>query len=182
MSEDARIDRVARGDADRVVAARHPRQRRHRLALRPGGDQHDLARRHLLGVAQVDEQPAGHVQVAEVAGDAHVADHGPADEGDLPAVLRRRVEHLLHPVHVRGEAGHDDPLGGVGEHVVEHRRDVPLGPDDAGHLGVGRVGEQQVDALAAEPREPGQVGQPPVERQLVHLEVAGVQHDAGRAS
>ena len=40
--------------------------------------------------------------------------------------------------------------------------------------------EQQVDALAAEPREPGQVGQPPVERQLVHLEVAGVQHDAGR--
>jgi len=35
-------------------------------------------------------------------------------------------------------------------------------------------------ALAAEPREPGQVGQPVVERQLVHLEVAGVQHDAGR--
>ena len=46
------------------------------------------------------EQPAGHVQVAELAGDAHVADHGPADEGDLAPVLGRRVEHLLHPVHV----------------------------------------------------------------------------------
>ncbi len=68
----------------------------------------------------------------------------------------------------------------LGEHLVEHRRDVPLRPDDARDLGVGRVGEQQVDALAAKPREPGQVGQPPVERQLVHLEVAGVQHDAGR--
>src|SRR5215472_12105311 len=119
-------------------------------------------------------------QVPEVAGDAHVADHAPPDEGDLPLVRRRGVENLLHPVYVRGEAGHDDPLVGVREHLVEHRGDVPLGPDDARHLGVGRVGQQQVDALAAEPREPGQVGQPSVERQLVHLEVAGVQHHAGR--
>ncbi len=36
--------------------------------------------------------------------------------------------------------------------------------------------EQQVDALVAEPREAGQVGEPTVERCLVHLEVAGVQH------
>ena len=49
-----------------------------------------------------------------------------------------------------------------------------------GDLGVRRVGQQQVDALRAEPREAGEVGDPAVERQLVHLEVAGVQHDAGR--
>ena len=47
-----------------------------------------------------------------------------------------------------------------------------------GHLGVGGVGHQQVDALGAEPGEAAQVGQPPVQRQLVHLEVAGVQDHA----
>ena len=50
---------------------------------------------------------------------------------------------------------------------------------EAGHLGVGRVGHEQVDALLAEPGERAQVGDPAVERQLVHLEVAGVQHQAG---
>ena len=45
-----------------------------------------------------------------------------------------------------------------------------------GHLGVGGVGEEEVDALLAEPREGAQVGDPAVERELVHLEVAGVQH------
>jgi hypothetical protein len=41
-------------------------------------------------------------------------------------------------------------------------------------VGAGRVGEQQVDALVAEPREVGEVGRPPVDRGLVELEVAGV--------
>ena len=54
------------------------------------------------------------------------------------------------------------------------------GGGEAGDLGVGRVGEEQVDALLAEPGERAQVGEPAVERQLVHLEVAGVQHHAGR--
>ena len=52
-----------------------------------------------------------------------------------------------------------------------------------GHLGVGGVDQQQVDALLAEPGEGPQVGDPAVERQLVHLEVAGVQHElAGRGA
>jgi hypothetical protein len=38
---------------------------------------------------------------------------------------------------------------------------------------------QQVDALAAQPGEAAEVGQPAVHRQLVHLEVTGVQDDAG---
>ena len=68
----------------------------------------------------------------------------------------------------------------LAEDLVEHRRDLALGGHHAGHLGVGRVGHQQVDALGAEPGEAGQVGEPAVQRQLVHLEVAGVQHHAGR--
>ncbi len=48
-----------------------------------------------------------------------------------------------------------------------------------GDVGVRRVGQEQVDALLAEPGERAQVGDAVVERQLVHLEVAGVQHEAG---
>ena len=50
---------------------------------------------------------------------------------------------------------------------------------EAGDVGVGRVGQEEVDALFAEPGEGAQVGDALVERQLVHLEVAGVQHEAG---
>ncbi len=131
---------------------------------------------------RLDQEAAGHPQVAEFARDAHVADHGPAHEGDLAPVLDGGVEHLLDPVHVRGEAGHDDALGGVAEDLVEDRRDVALRGHHAGYLGVGRVGHQQVDALGAEPGEPSEIGQPSVQRELVHLEVAGVQDHARRGA
>ena len=54
-----------------------------------------------------------------------------------------------------------------------------LGGGEAGHLGVGRVGEEEVDAFLAQPGEGPQVGDPLVERELVHLEVTGVQHQPG---
>ena len=63
----------------------------------------------------------------------------------------------------------------LGDDVGDDLADVALGRDEPGHLGVGRVGQQQVDALVAEPGEAGQVGEPAVQRGLVHLEVAGVQ-------
>ena len=66
----------------------------------------------------------------------------------------------------------------LGEDPVQHRGDVLLRGGEARHLGVGGVGEEQVDALVAEARELVEVGDPTVERELVHLEVAGVQHDA----
>ena len=81
----------------------------------------------------------------------------------------------------RGEAGDDDPPLRRARNTWSMRRgDLALGRGEAGHLGVGRVGEEQVDALLAEPGEGPQVGEPAVQRQLVHLEVAGVQHGAGR--
>jgi hypothetical protein len=42
MSEAGQQHRVARADLDAVVAVGHPRQRRHRLALAAGADEHDL--------------------------------------------------------------------------------------------------------------------------------------------
>ena len=55
-------------------------------------------------------------------------------------------------------------------------------PSDTGEardLRVRRVDEEEVDALFAEPGEGAQVGYPAVEGELVHLEVAGVQDEAG---
>ncbi len=86
------------------------------------------------------------------------------------------VEHLLHAMHVRGEARDDHPAGRLGDDVGDDVADLALGRDEAGNLGVGRVGQQQVDALVAQSGEAGQVGEPAVQRGLVHLEVAGVQH------
>ena len=69
--------------------------------------------------------------------------------------------------------------GAVAEDLLDGGDELALRHREAGHLGVGRVGEEEVDALLAEPGEAAQVGDPPVERELVHLEVAGVQHQAG---
>ena len=92
----------------------------------------------------------GTLQVAEVARDTHVPHHGAAHEGHPAAVRGGRVQHLLHPVHVAGEAGHDDPLLGLREHLVQHRGDVTLAGDDARDLGVGGVGH----AAGRRPRPP----------------------------
>ena len=92
------------------------------------------------------------------------------------------VEHLLDAVHVAGEAGDDDPARRGPEDLLDGRGEVALGGREAGDLGVGGVDQEQVDALVAEPRERAQVGDPAVERELVHLEVAGVQHQAGRGA
>lgn len=127
-------------------------------------------------------RPHGDLEVAQITGDAHVADHGPAYEGDLAAAFVGGVQDLLDAVDVTGEARQDDALVGPGEDLAQDAGDVAFGSDEAGDLGVGGVREQQVDALLAEPREGGEVGEAAVERQLVHLEVAGVDDHSGRGA
>lgn len=90
-----------------------------------------------------------------------------------------RVQDLLDAVDVAGEARHDDPLAGIAEDLPQDVRDVLLGRDEARDLGVRRVGEEKVDALLAQPRERVQVRETAVQRELVHLEVARVDHHAG---
>ena len=159
-------------------AVGHPRQRCHRLALGAGAHEHDLVVGVLVEVLHVDDDPARGVQEPEVLGDLHIAHHRPADEHDLAAVRLGGFEDLLDAVDVGGEGGDDDPVGRRGDDGVEDRADLLLRGGEAGNLGVGRVSEEQVDTLFAEACEGAQVGDPAVERQLVHLEVAGVQHGA----
>ena len=69
--------------------------------------------------------------------------------------------------------------GAVAEDLLDRGGELALGGREARHLGVRGVGEEEVDPLLAQPREAAQVGDPTVERELVHLEVTGVQDHAG---
>ena len=173
-------DRVALAQLDLVVVVRHAAEHGHRLALRAGRHVDDLVVRQVARLLVVDQDALGHVQVAELGGDGHVAHHAAAEQRDAAPVGGRGIQHLLHAVHVAREARDDDAARGLADDLVEHRADAALERGEPGHVGVGRVDEEQVDALLAEPREGAQVGDAVVERQLVHLEVAGGEHDAGR--
>ena len=145
----------------------------------PGGDEHQPVVGKGGGGVDVDDQAVWHREVAEILGDLHVADHRAADEHDAAVVPRGDVDDLLDAVHVAGERRHDDALLRLADDVVEHSADLTLGRDESGHLGVGGVDEEQVDTLVAEAGETGEVGQAAVERQLVELDVTGVQYDSG---
>ncbi len=127
-------------------------------------------------------EAVGDLQVAEFAGESHVAHHRASDEGDLAAVPVGGVEDLLDPVNMAGEAGHDDPLGRCPEHLIDRRGQFLLGGGESGDLRVRRVDEHQVDALLAEPGERPKIGDPFVERELVELEVTGMQDQARRGT
>ncbi|GAA3295197.1 hypothetical protein GCM10020295_21720 [Streptomyces cinereospinus] len=124
-------------------------------------------------------RPGGDPQIAEVSGDAHVADHGAADEGDPAAVLVGGVQDLLDAVDVAGEARHDDAPAGGREDLPQNVGDVAFVRGEPGDLGVRGVAEEEVDALFAQTCERVEVGEAVVQRELVHLEVAGVHDHAG---
>ena len=96
--------------------------------------------------------------------------------------VHRRVAHLLHPVDVARERGDDDALVGVGEDLPKRRPHLGLRARDAAALGVGGVRHEQQNTLPAGLGDRAVVGEASVDRRLVELEVAGVQHVAdGRA-
>jgi hypothetical protein len=92
------------------------------------------------------------------------------------------VRDLLHAVDVRREAGGDDALPVVGvEQVVQHVAHRGLRRRVAVLVGVRRVREQESDPVTlGDGADLGQVGEPPVDRSEVDLEVPRVQqHSLG---
>ena len=164
-----------------VVAVGDTAEGGHRLTLGAGAHVDELVILDIVGLLEVHDGAFGDVQVAEVGGDGHVAHHGAADEHDLAAVFVGGVHHLLHTVHMGGEAGDDDLAGGLRERLVKGRADGGLGLDEAGHLGVGGIHHQQVHALFADLAEFDKVSDAVVKRQLVELDVARVDQRAGRS-
>ena len=125
-------DQIARGQRDAaVLTARHPRQRRHRLALGSGGDQHDPVGGSISAAAMSITSSSATVEEAQFPGDAHVAHHGPADERHLAAQSHCGVDDLLHAVDVGGEARDDHAAVGTADQPVQVRPDLALRRADA---------------------------------------------------
>ncbi|CAB4935134.1 unannotated protein [freshwater metagenome] len=89
------------------------------------------------------------------------------------------VEYLLNAVHVTGEARDDHASRRFAEHLLDGRDQVAFGDHEPGHFGVGGVDEEEIEPFFAEACEAPEVGDPTVQRELVHLEVTGVQHQPG---
>ena len=126
--------------------------------------------------------PSGMLMMPSRVPELDVLAHGAAERGHLAAVGHGGVDDLLHPVHVAGEAGHDDALAGLGREDPAQRhahRGLRLG--EAGLLRVGGVRQEEADALGlGQLAHAGQVGAPPVDRLQVELEVPRVQDHALR--
>ena len=144
-------DDVVGGDLHVLVLVRgHQRQRAHRLTLRTGADDADVAGRVAGGLLDVDDRVRGQVDEAALARHRDVLQHRTADERDLAPVRDRGLRDLLHAVQVRREARDDEALVGVLAEQRAHRgADRRLRRREPGALGIGRVGEQEPDAAVA---------------------------------
>ena len=104
--------------------------------------------------------------------------HRAADQRDLPVERRRRVDHLLHAMDVRGEARDDDPALGSREDLFQMWSDHALRRGETGAVRVGRVAAEEQHALAAELGQTLYVRGLPVDRGLVELVITGHEHRA----
>ena len=88
-------------------------------------------RRELLELLRPDEGVLRRLEVAEVPRDVEVLPHRAADDADLAPGLDGDVDGLLHPVHVRGEAGHEHASLARGDDLAEGLADEPLRAGEA---------------------------------------------------
>ena len=158
-----------------VVGKGHAGQGGHGLPLAAGGDEHQLARLVPVDHVQVDEYPIRHMEVAQLAGNAHHVDHAPPRQGHFAAVLYGAVDDHLHPADGGGKGGHNNALSlrphKQGIQRVVHRL---LGLGVTGALRVGGVCQQGQNPFPAQFREAGQVDHPALCRRHVDFKVAGV--------
>ena len=179
-----RAERITRSPAPDlevlVLAGRHEGQRRVRLALAAGGEDHLAIGRQRRQLLEREERPLGDAEIAELRGQAHVGLHAPPEERDPAPERGGEVEDLLDPVDVRGEGGQDDAAGGAAEPLGQRAPDLGLGGRGPGPVDVRRVGHQAEDAPLPELGEPVIVGALAVDRLGVELEVPRVDDRADR--
>ena len=151
-------DEIARSDREvRVLAAGEPGERAPRLALRPGREHAQLARREAARLGQADRHPGREVEVPESLREPDVRLHRAPEQRDAPPEGARGGHDLLDAVDVRGEARHEQAAARPLEGLLEGRAHVRLGQRGAGPLGVRRVGQQEPHPLAAERLHAGEV-------------------------
>ena len=102
----------------------------------------------------------------------------PPTPGTMEAQKPKTKPHP-HARPVRGEHPSDEPAARPEHAALARLAHVALARRAAGRVDARGVGEEEADALATERAEPLLVGDLPVRRGRVELEIAGVQHEPG---
>ena len=175
--------RVVCGDGKRLVLAiGHTRERGKRLALAAGAQDNDLILGNLVDVIGVDDVLVSDAQVAKLAGDLGIGNHGTTSHHDLTTDGSRTIAHLLQTVDVAREARHEDATRRILDDVAQGTTDSGLGLGEARSGRVGRVRKQKVDPLLAELVDGMVVGTDAINGSLVELEVARVKDGSLRSA
>ena len=156
-----------------MVGICHARERRHRLTLRACGSKHDLLRRIVFELIDVDDQVIGHLDIAQLLCHLHIVDHGASREGDLSSVFDSAVDDQLDTADV-GRKGRDDDtlLHSRSKQLLKAVGDLLLRLGIAGAFGVGAFGKQCQNPLITQRSKAVQVGHLALDRCIVDLEVA----------
>ena len=178
--ENHRIALVEREQA--VIIHGDARKRGHGLGLAAADQDNQLFRRKRIDVLRAHHQAVGNAQAVHAVRDLDVVHHAAADERDLAAGRRGDVHDLLDARNRRREAGDDHLARRRAREFLDARADRSLRGRVAGTLDVGAVAEQREHAFLAVARERVQVKRLAVDGRGIHLEIAGVNHDADRSA
>ena len=175
-------DEIQRRDVDLlVVVHRHAGERTHRLALGTGRDEHDLLRRVLVHVLDVDDGVLRYLEIAQLQRRRDDVDHAASQNGDLSAVLCCHVDDLLDAVDIRGEGRDDDALAlCLRKELVEGFTDLPFCRGIARTLGIGGIRHQRKNASVSKLTEASQINGAAVDGRIIDLEVARMDENARR--
>ena len=170
---------IALVDGERLVLAiGHAGQGRQRLTLRTGAHDDNLVVGQVINVEGIDDIGIVDIEVAQLARDASVGEHGATGHNDLTAALAGGIADLLQTMDVARERRDEHATRGVLDGVQQVGTNLGLGLGKAGNRGIGGVGKQQVDALLGKTADSGIVGRDAVDGSLVELKVAGVHNGA----
>jgi hypothetical protein len=161
-----------------VVVDGHARERRHRLALSARNEDGDFVGRKVHDILRAKQNPVGNIEQAERMGDFGDRDHAAADYGDTASVFLGEIEHQLDAVDGGTETGDHNAALRTVENLLHAGADGALALGIPGPVGIGGIGEQQLDATLAVVGERVQVEKFIVGGRGIHLEIAGVNNHA----
>ena len=159
----------------------HAGQARHGLALTAGGHHQDLIVRILVQHVHIDQVSFRNLEFPDAHGHAADVHHAAADKAHPASVTDRAVDDHLHPVDIAGEHGHDDAPAGLRDHLFKRFADFQFAHGVSRALYVRAFAQQRHHALFPVAGKGLQIRYLPVDRRIVHLEVAAADHNARRA-
>ena len=150
-------------------------KRRQGLALRAGAHDDDFLRRNTLQLICVNEVIVLDVEVAELAGDIGVLDHGATRNNDFSTIFDGSIADLLHAMNMRCTGGDDDASFCLANDLLKRFADFSLGRSKCRVQRIGGIAQHEVNADITETSECGEVRGNTINRRLIELEVTSVE-------